>query len=146
MKYPPGPTCAQPEAAGFSILELLVVLLLLAFISALAIPRITALYDSVTYGMERDDVLNSLAGLGYAAYARGKAFSISRQASSNTGGAIPLKLPEGWTVAALNPISYSMEGICSGGAVTLEGRGRTLSVELEPPLCRPKLENDKNQS
>ena len=63
-------------AAGFTLLELLVVLLLVGLISALAFPNLEQLRTAVTTSTERDYILDRIAGLGRHAMLQERAYVV----------------------------------------------------------------------
>lgn len=124
--------------SGFTLLEILVVLFVLAIIASLAVPRVTAIYDAGEWRLERDEALSRLGSLGFIAFNRGSEIELTRYPDPGLKD-IPFSLPEGWTLTTEVPVYYNFNGICSGGVVTLFSRGRTLKLELAPPFCRPDL-------
>ena len=59
-----GWSAAPAVARGFTLLELMVVLLLLALVTALAMPNLDRLAAGVARGTERDRILDQFVGLG----------------------------------------------------------------------------------
>lgn len=59
-----GWSAAPAAARGFTLLELIVVLLLLALVTALAMPNLDRLAAGVARGTERDRILDQFVGLG----------------------------------------------------------------------------------
>lgn len=59
-----GWSAAPAAARGFTLLELMVVLLLLALVTALAMPNLDRLAAGVARGTERDRILDQFVGLG----------------------------------------------------------------------------------
>ena len=74
---PAGPRPAAPGAqTGFTLLELVVVLALLALVAGLAIPNLERLYAGAVRSTERAYILDQFAGLGRRAMQRGRAFVV----------------------------------------------------------------------
>ena len=141
--------------AGFSLLELMVVLSLLGLIAALAAPNLQRLYGSLTRATERDYILDQIADLGAEALLRGRDYvvlgSVDTGEEAGEGAeegavvlvppvgyeAYPLEVPAGWRVRLEQPIFVHANGVCLGGAVTLLHEESTpIRLELRPPFCR----------
>ena len=122
---------------GYTLLEMLIVILLIGLISSLSLPRLSRLYESAMTAMERDDVLRQIAGLGYRAYSAGKSFELISYPLPE-GSHLPLTLPEGWVLRAEVPIRYHQNGICEGGELMIGRDSQMSQWRLLPPLCRPE--------
>lgn len=123
------------KAAGFTLIEILVVLVILGFVAGLALPGLQKMMQSARLASERTFILGELGNLGYRAYITGRPIILGE--SRQEGGAPPFDLPEGWRLILLKPISYRFNGLCSGGSVTLvspDDRQETLS--LSAPRCQ----------
>lgn len=66
----------RTAATGFTLLELLVVLVLVGLVTTLALPNLERLQGAVTAGTERDYILDQLAGLGREAMLRRRAYVV----------------------------------------------------------------------
>ncbi len=136
MSDRPADACFPDRKRGFTLLEMLVVLVLLAVLAGLAVPRLITMYEAAEWRLERDEALKNLATLSYMAYIAGAEFELVQFPGAG-GDRLPLTLPPGWQLTARRPIHYFFNGVCTGGALQLTGRGRSMEVMLEPPLCRP---------
>jgi general secretion pathway protein G len=140
---------------GFTLLELLAVLLILSLLAGMVAPRLSKMYESVQIAFERDEVLAQLNGLNYLAFQQSQDFVLTRfpvekGANDNLESAeklekeaitneLPLELPEGWQIRADTPIFFRANGACSGGMVYLQFQERSFRVQLKPPFCDQKL-------
>jgi general secretion pathway protein G len=70
---------------GYTLLELVVVLLLFSLLAGITIPRLTTMYDSFKNAYERDEVLAHLDSLGYIAFQYAREFDLKTY---------PLKYPK----------------------------------------------------
>ncbi len=125
---------------GYTLIEIVVVLVIFSLLAGLALPRLTTMYDSVQTAYERDEVLARLGGLGYLAFQQGLDFELisypPEQLALSPTENFPLELPKGWEVRTETPIHFFANGVCSGGEVYLIYQGREFSsVQLEPPFC-----------
>lgn len=124
---------------GYTLLELLVVLLLLSLVAGLIMPRLSTLYESAVRSFQQEDLLQQIAGLGYKAYQQGKTYRLGPLEDGQIALDPPLTIPEGWTINAETPIDYYPNGVCTGGVISLQQAFFAQQWLLEPPLCQPVL-------
>ncbi len=126
------------ESKGYTLIELLIVLVIMGLLMGLTTPRLMQMYDSVVFSLERDDILFQLGSLPFSVYQRGESFRIL--ASVDEPNPTLLILPDGWQIDQLrtSDIVYNPLGYCSGGEVVFEKNTRELRVQLESPMCRPE--------
>lgn len=124
--------------SGYTLLELLIVLVLMGLISGLAFPRLSQVYDSVQFSIERDNILFQIESLPFQVYQRGVAINL-RELEKPLSEDL-LALPEGWSLDkdASTDVHYNALGFCSGGELTLVKQERELALQLTPPMCRPQ--------
>ena len=161
---PGSPSTPGPEA-GFTLVELLVVLALLALVAGLAFPNLEQLYAGAVRSTERAYILDQFAGLGRRAMQQGRAYVVvgSGDASRTPAGeadepgpaprrpagfALPaaaradhaanvIDLPDGWEIAFDEPLLIRANGVCLGAELTLRHLGEVdVRLRLDPPFCR----------
>ena len=146
---PPHPESRRnlSNTGGFTLLELIVVLLLVGLVTALAMPNLSQLYTSVTRTAERDYILDQFAGMGQQALLSGQGFVVlgtigatearlSQQVSNRDGQVYELDVPEGWQVRLQEPLIVRGNGVCLGGELTLIRAGKlAYQISLDPPYC-----------
>lgn len=128
----------RPQA-GFTLLEMLVVMVLVGLLTALALPNLQRMAQSVEAATHRDALLSDIASLGYRAYVLGQSFDLGPATAAQMlrDGNPVLALPSGWRIGTDAAVRYSFSGFCAGGALTLHGPdGRSERLVLQPPLCR----------
>lgn len=123
------------RGSGFTILELLVVLSLMAAMTGLVLPQLSRLYESGQRAFERKQVIDDIAALPYLAFQQQKDFTIGEKGE----GTEPLALPEGWALKVRDDagIHYRSNGFCAGGELELLYDGLVETLTLEAPLCQP---------
>lgn len=120
--------------AGFTLLELVVVLALLGLATALVAPAGFRTIDTWRRASEVDTALGSLAALGAHAHQQGRATRLD-------AGVVPAgtlaDLPEGWTVTLNAPLQVQANGACTATRGELRAAdGYTQPFELQAPFCR----------
>lgn len=137
---------APPPNAGFTLLELLVVLVIGGLLVAVAFPNLQRLYASAERNTERDRVLDQIAALGREAVAQRRAYFLADPERADNGlgdtagtgyAPYPLEVPLGWRLRVDEPVLVRANGVCLGGEVTLlHADAAPRTVRLAPPLCR----------
>jgi len=120
--------------SGFTLLEMMVVLALVALALGIILPRLGAFTDGVGAAYERETVIEAVASLGLVARSEGQRIVFEGEISE-----LPGDIPEGWKIENESPIIFHASGACDGGSVRLVGRGREFVYELSPPRCRATL-------
>ena len=132
--------------AGFSLLELIVVLALAGLLVALAFPNLQGIYGSAARNTERDRVLDQVAALGREAMTHRQSYFVADadRADNGLGDAADgyfapyvVAVPEGWRLRVDEPVLVRASGVCLGGEVTLlHEEAAPFTAKLEAPFCR----------
>ena len=121
---------------GFTMIELLVVLVILGLTSALVLPKFPAIYERFKGKAEEDKFYQSLSVLSLGAYTQQTELVLDEK----TAGKL-LDLPESWQITIDKPIIYKSNGVCLGGIVGLSVNGIGRDITLNPPYCDPSRES-----
>lgn len=124
-----------PRANGFTLLELLIVLLVLGLVSGLVLPRLSNIYDGMVMMYEKEDILVQLNSLHFKVFQHGQVFDLISYPLPKDAPKL-LELPPNWILKTETPIRFRSNGSCSGGHLTLLHGEENFSIKLEPPFCR----------
>lgn len=114
---------------GFTLLEIMIVLLILGGIAALVIPNFTRFYDTLVYRTTLDELLSAARDASTYAYLSGESLDLVMFIESR------VDLKNGWTVYVDNEITVSASGVCEGGVLHIVSPRKTENFELIPPFC-----------
>lgn len=117
---------------GFTLLELLVVLALIAAVAGLALPNFSRLLDSFASNTAWRAVEAELGDLSYRAFSSGRALKLD----ATSAHAHLATLPPDWQLTSAKPLVYRQNGWCEGGQITITAMdGQTRAYTLTAPKC-----------
>lgn len=147
---------------GFTLIELVVVLAIIAAISAIAYTYLMPLAARVRVAFDRDDFQRQLLELPQRVRLDGHGGVLTSQSGDRLAGGqtievegtakagnaleewqvLRLDVPNGWRLVVPQPIFYHFSGGCEGGVVAfvLPAAATSLRYVLTAPLCRPILD------
>ena len=125
---------------GFTILEMVVVLVMMGFITSLAMPGLQQMYGSMSRALVRNELHSTLNGLALAVRKTGRPFVLTSYPQQ------PSVLPQAFSdrlsllgvrLSATKPILITATGFCPEGGVLLITQGEyKYSISLRSPDCR----------
>lgn len=119
----PGPDPRRDR--GFSLLEVLIVLGLLALTAAVVLPSGAVMLDRVSAHAAFFDVQRQLSDLRLSAY-RSETPAVITEPGKPEPGAVRLSMRSGWSYSLDHPIRISEGGACAPAAVTLSRHGKVV--------------------
>lgn len=128
---------------GFTLIEILVVMLIMALLASLVAPNVYRSVHSYKLHTQRQTILAQLNEMGYRAYLTGQPIifnTVQLETPASNEETFRPELPSDWSIETSSPIRFSFTGIClSGGQVTLiDPEGIRQTYTLAPPRCRPE--------
>ena len=116
---------------GYTLLELVVVMAILAMATAMAAPAGYRMIRSWQEATAVDDVLQQVSLLPSRVRASGNPLDVAAE-----GGIAPVTLPEGWTLRATTPLRVLANGACSDARGTLATQQQSIDFRILAPFCR----------
>jgi prepilin-type N-terminal cleavage/methylation domain-containing protein len=133
-------SCRTPDSAGFTLLEILVVLVLVGLVGGLVIPRVAVIYDNLLLRGERQDIVRQVESLSWRALSDGRVILLGR-ARQDAGAR--LDMPAGWKLVADPAVAFLANGFCGGGKFSLHYLAdRAWHYQLKAPFCKPEPASD----
>jgi len=127
-----GPATRAPDG-GFSLLELLVVLALISFMTALVAPRLKNTVDAISRSGDRAEAVRQLERLPLLARRDGTPLAVDKgQALSMPG----LELPQGWSVQVIDRLQVAANGYCAPALLDVTTPAGNERWMLGTPDCR----------
>ena len=125
-------------AAGFTLLEMIVVLAILGLATALVGPSAIRGIDSWRRQAELDSLLDQIRALPGDARANGKSITISDQTLKDPA-APPLRVGNDWTLSVPTVWVVNPNGVCQGGDVFLATDYGSRTIAVAGPFCEPVI-------
>ena len=119
--------------SGFSLLELLVVLALISFMTALVAPRLKNTVDAISRSGERAETRRQLERLPLLARRDGTPIRFDKGQVLSMSG---LELPQGWSVQAIDGLQVAASGYCSAALLNVTTPAGEERWSLGVPDCR----------
>ena len=121
--------------AGFTLLEMIVVLAILGLATAIVTPSLLRGIDSWQRQSELDSVLDQVRALPGNARGSGRLIVVSNETLAS--GAPPLRVGADWTLQVPSTWRVHANGVCQGGEVRIGNAYGTRTIEVAPPFCDP---------
>jgi len=128
-----------PDDGGFTLIELVVVLVVVGLMVGFVLPRTASWIDRLWVSSQQQRVEDALAEMAAKARRSGQTISLaSSQNATKPEDAAAIELPPGWALVVDPPIVFRSNGLCTGGTVRLTFPGGESAYRLVAPFCRPQ--------
>lgn len=141
------PQRGRPEG-GFTMIEMMVVMVLLGLLTTLALPAMQRWHDAVQARAQSMGVVESLRAAAFAAGANRHQLLVdatsfqpavtpaSPTASDATRDHAQVTLPKGWQVDRIEPAAFLANGLCRPGELAFKTEsGAQVTIAIQGPQC-----------
>lgn len=121
----------SPSQAGYTLLEMIVVMAILAVSTAIAAPPSYRMARAWQEATQVDDVLQQIEHLPSQVRTTGTPLNVQGEDE------IPsITLPPGWTLRLETPLQVQVNGACSDSEATLVTTHQAIGLRIQAPFCR----------
>lgn len=124
--------------AGFTLLEMIVVLAILGLATAMVAPAALRSIDTWRRQAEQDSLLDQIRALPGNARATGRPVVVSAEAIASAKP--PLHVAADWTLRIPAPWRVNANGVCGGGEVEIGNAYGTRMIKVASPFCDPVVQ------
>lgn len=132
------PSGSAAKAAGFTLLEMIVVLAILGLATAMVAPSALRSIDTWRRQTEQDKLLDQIRALPGNARATGRGVIISDETLA--AAKPPLQIAADWTLRVPAPWRVNPNGVCEGGEVEIGNAYGTRMIKVASPFCDPVVQ------
>lgn len=124
-------------AAGYTLLEMVVVMTILAIATAVAAPPSYRMISAWREASEVDDAIQQIERLPSLVRASGNPLVLGSD-DREQGASAPLQLPPEWVLDMQSPLRVQANGACSGARAVLTTTHQAIPLEISAPFCGVK--------
>lgn len=130
--------CFSRPEAGFTLIEMVVVMTLIGLMAGIALPAMQRWFDSISARAQLSEVSIQFQQLASRAALLSQTVVLNKASwrEKMSDGEAALALPEGWSITSATPVTFFHSGICDGGLVDLLGpQQRKVQLQIARASC-----------
>ncbi len=129
------PPSSVPQAdRGFTLLEVLVVLLIVGLLVSLVAPGAVNLVGAATRESQRREIASAIERLPVEARLTGRLLVLDGEATPGPG------LNAAWRVTLARPLRVQPSGVCTDASARVDIDDQTVVVQIAAPFCRVRFD------
>ncbi len=124
--------------AGFTLIEMVAVMALVAMMSGIAMPAMQRWFDSISARAQLSEVSIQFQRLAARAALLSQTVVLSKHSwrEKMSDGEAALALPEGWAITSEAAVTFFHSGVCDGGSIDLLGpKQRRVQLQIARVTC-----------
>ncbi|MBV1774729.1 type II secretion system GspH family protein [Burkholderiaceae bacterium DAT-1] len=128
--------------SGFTLIEVLVVLLIMGMMAGVVAPAINRMLDGANARLELQQIIQACKRMPYRVQqsAQYVDWNVSALTLAYVDGSPLIDLPEGWQLLDAKGKGVSPSGFCMGGDLKLKrSDGEIMTIRILKGACEPKL-------
>lgn len=132
-------------SSGFTLVEMLVVMVLLGLLSTIALPSLHRWQQALQARSEAALVIESLRAQAFRAGASQLELALKPESflEKPAPGLVQVKLPQGWILRRMVPASFLPNGLCRPGLLAFTtSQGSHELLLIEGPICKFSWQKD----
>ena len=126
------------QEAGFTLIEMVVVMTLIGLMAGIALPAMQRWFDSISARAQLSEVSIQFQQLAARTALLSQTVVLNKDSwrEKMSDGQAALALPDGWSVTSSTPVIFFHSGICDGGQIDLLGpQQRKVQLQIARASC-----------
>ena len=135
----------RPRRQGFTLIEMMAVLVLFAMLSAIVLPSFQRWFDGLDDRVQSTELASRLQRLHARTALLSQAFLLTPETAARplADGQPAFALPDGWRLADGSALTFSSAGFCAPAALELRSRSTSLMLRVSEGSCEVGVERGR---
>lgn len=121
---------------GFSLLELLMVLLFMSLLGSILFPQLSKIRDASLFNSEKLQLTHAIQSLPLFCMQNGRAIQLDKIPTGIVEIDKQLNIPKDWNIIVQKPLVINANGFCLDGQLVVKKYDRELSLKVISPNCQ----------